>query len=223
VKSFVDDEDGKGPRTPLKSPIRKDKAVARDTPLSKLYVPPGKQQLTRRRPTNISFFNQEDYRTTEAVERDETSELGAFKENGFVNNMFFGEDICEAYSSLRQIAREASSELPSTEFVVLGIGGHGKSSVVESILGFSLMTVDFDHRCLRPIQISVVHNRHYEQPRFTILKDLTLGVKRKMCFDKVQELRLELGARIKKSEELIRNPIQILIEHSKAIKFFFFF
>jgi len=81
-------------------------------------------------------------------------------------------ELFAAFSTIRTIARTINCEFAVPEVVFLGRRGAGKSSLIETFLGHTMMPLK---DTLRPVEIRMVNNPDCETPRVTILRDLTAG------------------------------------------------
>jgi hypothetical protein len=168
-----------------------------------------------------SFYASDRFRAREATERDETDELAGVKTARDVEEQFRAvpSEVFRALAELRDIAREANTEVLTPEFVVIGLAGHGKSSVVEAILGWPLLHVEFGNPSKRPVRLSVQNNPACPEPRFTLMSDASLGVKRRVAFSDYRELRKELSLRLGQSKDLVKTPVHVLVEHAEALNY----
>ena len=169
-----------------------------------------------------SFYASDKFRKLEATERDESDELSSFRQAAHtVDDAFqvLPGEVYRALSDLRDIAREANTEVLTPEFLVIGLAGHGKSSVTEAILGWPLMHVEFGVPARRPVRISMQNNPAMVQPRFTLMSDPSLGMKKRVTFTDYNELRKELNVRLGQTKDLVKTPIHVLIEHAEALNF----
>ncbi len=168
-----------------------------------------------------SFYASDRFRAREATERDETEELSNIRGARDVEEEFrvVPSEVFRALAELRDIAREANTEVLTPEFVVIGLAGHGKSSVVEAILGWPLLHVEFGNPARRPVRLSVQNNPLFTEPRFTLMSDPSLGMKKRVAFSDYRELRKELNLRLGQTKDLVKNPIHVLIEHAEALNF----
>jgi len=78
-------------------------------------------------------------------------------------------ELFSAFSTIRNIARTINCEFVVPEVVFLGRRGSGKSSLIETFLGHTMMPVT---ETLRPVEIRMVNNPDCETPRVTLLRDI---------------------------------------------------
>ncbi|EGG23135.1 hypothetical protein DFA_05265 [Cavenderia fasciculata] len=83
------------------------------------------------------------------------------------DNQKFGE-MYKAYNKIMILARDLNTQIDVPEFVFVGKDGHGKSSLIESFVGFPLGDVGAN---LRPLVIHMVNNPQNERPVVTIKRD----------------------------------------------------
>jgi len=81
-------------------------------------------------------------------------------------------ELFDAFSTIRNIARTINCEFAVPEVVFLGRRGAGKSSLIESFLGHTMMPLS---ETLRPVEIRMVNNPECETPRVTVLRDSSAG------------------------------------------------
>jgi plasmid maintenance system killer protein len=80
----------------------------------------------------------------------------------------------EAFDNLRNLSREINVTLPTPEFVVIGKRSHGKSALIESLVGYTINHVNKDPASrsvttMRPIVIHLLYNGQYkETPQCTL-------------------------------------------------------
>jgi hypothetical protein len=216
-----DFEESDSERTPLKSPGERDLAGARDTPISKQVKKRPLRRVQDNQPKRGTFYESDKFRAAEANGRDETDELTVFQISREVEESFdvVPGEVFRAFSDLRDVAREANTEISVPEFVVFGLAGHGKTSVVEALLGWPALHSDFESPAKRPVMVSMQNNPKFTEPRFTVMSDLSLGVKKRMVFTDYREVQKEIALRLGKSRELVKTPVHLLIEHSDAVNF----
>lgn len=166
-------------------------------------------------------FNATDsFRQLEATGRDESSELDAQELPADMADAFrvLPLEVFRAFADLREVARDANTQLVTPEFVILGLKGHGKSSVMEAILGWPVLHVDFDVATRRPLHVTMQNNLQYaDEPRFTLMSDPGLGIHKRAVLSNVTAVRTEIHSRVSMSQDLVRTPVQLLIEHAEAV------
>jgi len=81
-------------------------------------------------------------------------------------------ELFSAFSTIRNIARASNCEFAVPEVVFLGRHGAGKSSLIETFLGHTMMP---SSDTLRPVEIRMINNPDCETPRVTVLRDFTLS------------------------------------------------
>jgi len=84
----------------------------------------------------------------------------------------FAPELFSAFSTIRNIARAGNCDYAVPEVVFLGRHGAGKSSLIESFLGHTMMPLT---DTLRPVEIRMVNNPECENPRVTVLRDFVLS------------------------------------------------
>jgi len=77
-------------------------------------------------------------------------------------------ELFAAFSTIRDIARTSNCDFAVPEVVFLGRRGAGKSSLIETFLGHTMMPAN---ETLRPVEIRMVNNPDCETPRVTVLRD----------------------------------------------------
>lgn len=188
-------------------------------------APPKKKQRDVHKlldpPSKVPFWRSAGYRLQEAKLRDESSDLDKFSVSERFADTYrvLPSEVFRAFADLRDVAGAANTELITPEFVVMGLAGHGKSSVVEAILGWPLMHMDFEVPATRPIHISVHHNPAFVEPRFTLLPDAVLEIKKRTTYSSYEEVRREIQLRVTQSLELDATPIHLLVEYADAVNF----
>jgi len=81
-------------------------------------------------------------------------------------------ELFSAFSTIRNIARASNCDFAVPEVVFLGRRGAGKSSLIETFLGHTMMP---SNETLRPVEIRMINNPDCETPRVTVLRDFTLA------------------------------------------------
>lgn len=84
-----------------------------------------------------------------------------------------GSVVHSAFAKISSFARDLNTQLQTPEIVLIGRQGHGKSSVIEAIVGqpFNLVAQEKGACTKRPIFVHVVNNPSYEKPKITIKRD----------------------------------------------------
>ncbi len=166
----------------------------------------------------MTMFGLGDFRQREAT-RDETPDLEKFNVPKVVEESFrvLPSEVFRVLTDLRDAARDVNTEVSTPEFVVIGQAGHGKSSAVEAILGWPLLHVDLETATKRPVHIAVQLNAACVDPRFTLLADPVLGIRKRVSYTSLRDARTELEQRLRRSTELVKTPLHLLVEHSDAV------
>lgn len=81
-------------------------------------------------------------------------------------------ELFDAFCTIRNIARKINCSFAAPEVVFLGRRGAGKSSLIESFLGHTMMPLT---ETLRPVEIRMVNNPDCDTPRVTVLRDSSAG------------------------------------------------
>ena len=93
-------------------------------------------------------------------------------------NRFFNrgnERLYEAYSQLHNMAQEFDKPFDSPAILVVGHQTHGKSALVEALMGFQFNHVGGGTKTRRPIAINMKYNATCVEPRCFLLRDDNYG------------------------------------------------
>eukprot|EP01105_Mastigella_eilhardi_P027378 TRINITY_DN8418_c0_g1_i1.p1 TRINITY_DN8418_c0_g1~~TRINITY_DN8418_c0_g1_i1.p1 ORF type:complete len:776 (-),score=178.00 TRINITY_DN8418_c0_g1_i1:26-2353(-) len=115
------------------------------------------------------------------------------------------------FATLSQFARELSVQLRMPEVVFIGPRGHGKSALLEAVLG----KVIYDEGVCtkRPVQLHITHNAECKDPRCTIKRDHVLP-----GFDSDTRVNLvELPAQLTARNKEVATPIVVHYEHDSVV------
>eukprot|EP01089_Gocevia_fonbrunei_P003433 TRINITY_DN13398_c0_g1_i1.p1 TRINITY_DN13398_c0_g1~~TRINITY_DN13398_c0_g1_i1.p1 ORF type:complete len:820 (+),score=248.00 TRINITY_DN13398_c0_g1_i1:64-2523(+) len=82
-------------------------------------------------------------------------------------------EVFAAYDKLQNFARELNTQIATPEIVLLGIQGHGKSSILEGFLGQQITHVGYG-ATKRPLFLNMINNNKCDRPRCTIKRDMIL-------------------------------------------------
>eukprot|EP01105_Mastigella_eilhardi_P005414 TRINITY_DN17136_c0_g1_i1.p1 TRINITY_DN17136_c0_g1~~TRINITY_DN17136_c0_g1_i1.p1 ORF type:complete len:739 (-),score=270.97 TRINITY_DN17136_c0_g1_i1:108-2324(-) len=69
-------------------------------------------------------------------------------------------EVSSAYAKLQGFARDVNTQIPVPEIVFIGLKGHGKSSLIEAVLGHLFNATGGDGT-KRPLFINVINNQNY--------------------------------------------------------------
>jgi len=107
-----------------------------------------------------------------------------------------------AFNKIQNFARDLNTQLPSPEVVIVGKQGHGKSALLEALIGqpFNLIQKEREGKgtTKRPIYLNLINNIECEEPRLTLKRDT---LKKEPTADKV------IGFDQIEAEIAIRNSI----------------
>jgi len=81
--------------------------------------------------------------------------------------------VHSAFHKILTFARDINTQLQVPEIVLIGRQGHGKSSVLEAIIGqpFNLVAKDKGACTKRPIFVNMINNPACDKPKFTLKRD----------------------------------------------------
>jgi len=115
-------------------------------------------------------------------------------------------DMYKAYNKIMILARDLNTQVEIPEFIFIGKEGSGKSTLMESFIGFPLGDAGAN---LRPLQLSMINNLSCEKPIITFKRDRFL---KNFEVDKVVSLN-EIAGEIQKRNVQSITPIKIQIEY----------
>ncbi|KAH3745347.1 dynamin family protein [Pelomyxa schiedti] len=119
-------------------------------------------------------------------------------------------EVYAAYSELQKFARGLNLQLPVPEIVFIGPAGHGKSALIEAILG-QVFTGEGGTK--RPMTIQVVNNPQCVVPRCTLKRDTFLKE-----FNHDEEVPIErLTEELQKRNQPSEVPFILQWEHCSCI------
>eukprot|EP01119_Soliformovum_irregulare_P007303 TRINITY_DN196_c0_g1_i2.p1 TRINITY_DN196_c0_g1~~TRINITY_DN196_c0_g1_i2.p1 ORF type:complete len:675 (+),score=269.59 TRINITY_DN196_c0_g1_i2:42-2027(+) len=114
-----------------------------------------------------------------------------------------------AFNKIVHFARDLNTQVQSPEVVFVGRRGHGKTSLIESVLGHPLSFVGEKGATKRPVSINLINNPDYAEPRVVVKRDPVLK-------DFSSDLVLPLAsveAEVAKRNVISPVPIQINYEY----------
>eukprot|EP01132_Coremiostelium_polycephalum_P003351 gene3351-4202_t len=119
-------------------------------------------------------------------------------------------DLYKAYNKIMILARDLNTQIEIPEFTFIGKDGHGKSSLIESFIGYPIGEVGAN---LRPVCINLLNNPACEKPVITFKRDRFL---KNFEVDKVVGLE-EISAEISKRNIKSSIPIKIQFEYKYCL------
>eukprot|EP01105_Mastigella_eilhardi_P025979 TRINITY_DN7281_c0_g1_i2.p1 TRINITY_DN7281_c0_g1~~TRINITY_DN7281_c0_g1_i2.p1 ORF type:complete len:756 (+),score=186.45 TRINITY_DN7281_c0_g1_i2:236-2269(+) len=81
-------------------------------------------------------------------------------------------EVSDNFNKLQSLARDLNIQLPTPEIVFLGPKGHGKTALIEALLGHPL-NLSAEGTC-RPVHINIANNQACARPRITVRRDSIL-------------------------------------------------
>eukprot|EP01099_Mayorella_cantabrigiensis_P000830 TRINITY_DN1356_c0_g1_i1.p1 TRINITY_DN1356_c0_g1~~TRINITY_DN1356_c0_g1_i1.p1 ORF type:complete len:728 (-),score=209.06 TRINITY_DN1356_c0_g1_i1:108-2291(-) len=87
----------------------------------------------------------------------------------------FPSEVFVAYDKLQDFARDLNTQISHPEIVLIGLQGHGKSSILEALLGHQINTVGYGGATQRPLYLNIINNTQCETPKVTIKRDSVLS------------------------------------------------
>jgi len=79
-------------------------------------------------------------------------------------------EVFDSYDKLQTFARELNTQVVAPEVVLIGLQGHGKSSLIEGILGHNATPIGYG-ATKRPMFFNIINNPKCDRPRITIKRD----------------------------------------------------
>lgn len=79
-------------------------------------------------------------------------------------------EVFASYDKLQTFARELNTQVAAPEIVVIGHQGHGKSSIIEGILGHHVTFTGYG-ATKRPLFLNLINNPKCDRPRVTLKRD----------------------------------------------------
>lgn len=87
----------------------------------------------------------------------------------------FNQSVYNAYDKLRSFARDHNAQMNHPEVVILGPISHGKSSLLEAIIGYQFNHVGLGFATKRPLYINYVINPEANEPKITLKRNIMIN------------------------------------------------
>lgn len=87
----------------------------------------------------------------------------------------FNQNVYNAYDKLRSFARDHNAQMSHPEVVILGPISHGKSSLLEAIIGYQFNHIGLGFATKRPLYINYVINPEANEPKITLKRNIMIN------------------------------------------------
>jgi hypothetical protein len=127
----------------------------------------------------------------------------------------FPQSVYTSYDKIKTFARDLNTQISHPEIVLLGPSSHGKSALLEAIIGRQFNVIGWGGATKRPLYLNIVNNLDCAEPRITLKRDSALhgqGFDRDMPVT-LESLAGELQKRFSKEG---RDPVFVQYEHRSS-------
>lgn len=124
----------------------------------------------------------------------------------------FPQSVYAAYDKIKTFARDLNTQISHPEIVLLGPTSHGKSALLEALVGRQFNAIGLGGVTKRPLYLNIVNNLECAEPRITLKRDSAMHGQ---GFDRDMPVTLEaLGGELaKRFSKEGRDPVFVQYEH----------
>lgn len=124
----------------------------------------------------------------------------------------FPPEVYAAYDKLKTFARDLNTQIAHPEIVLIGPNAHGKSALLEALVGRQFNLIGYSGATKRPLFLNMVNNLECAEPKITLKRDITLQGSE---FDRDRQVTLDqLPAELaKRNTAFGKDPIFVQYEH----------
>lgn len=126
---------------------------------------------------------------------------------------YFPAEVYSSFSRLQGFARDLNARLSFPEYVVVGVKGVGKTTLLEGLVGVPLFGPGMTNR---PVHLTFVHNMACDQPRIVIKRDAFL---KEFSYDQDTDLKSLPRQLAKRNKEETPLPVIVQYEHRATLNF----
>lgn len=127
----------------------------------------------------------------------------------------FPQSVYASYDKIKTFARDLNTQISHPEIVLLGPTSHGKSALLEALIGRQFNVIGWGGATKRPLYLNIVNNLDCAEPRITLKRDSALHGQ---GFDRDMPVTLETlaGELTKRFSKEGRDPVFVQYEHRSS-------